>query len=77
MGNIRVNHLLYQYRMYADGLHCFSSSLDGLQDLLNVYSHYVVEHDMVINNDKSVEILFCSKPFALSCMPNCRIWDWQ
>ena len=29
----------------------------------------------VVNNDKSVGILFHSKRFALSCMPNCRIGD--
>ena len=30
---------------------------------------------MVINNDKSVGILFRFKVFALSCLPNCRIGD--
>ena len=68
--NIRVNRL-----MYVDDLCCFSPSLDGLQDLLNVYSHYAVEHDIVVNNDKSEGILFHSIQFALSCMPNCRIGD--
>ena len=70
VGNVSGNHL-----MYADDLCCFSSSMDSLQDLLNVCSHYAVEHDMVINNDKSVETLFRSKRFALSCVPNCRIGD--
>ena len=30
---------------------------------------------MVLNNDKSVEIFFRSKRFALSCIANCRIGD--
>ena len=71
MGNSRVNHLLY-----ANDLCCISTSLDGLQDLLNVCSHYAAEYEIiVINNGRSVEILFRSKRFALSCMPNCHIGD--
>ena len=61
VGNISVNHLLY-----ADDLCCFSQSLDGLQDLLNVCTHYAMEHEMVINNDQSIGILFRSKRLALS-----------
>ena len=68
--NIPVNHLLH-----ADDLCCFSPSLGGLQDLLNVCRHYAVEHVVVIINDKSVGMLFRSKRFALSCMTNRRIGD--
>ena len=70
VANIPVNHLLH-----ADDLCCFSPSLDGLQDLLNVYSHYAVEHGMVIINDKSEGMLFRVKRFASPCMPNRRIGD--
>ena len=47
----------------------------GLKNLLNVCSHYAVKHDMVLNNENSVDIFFRSKRFTLSCMPNSRIGD--
>ena len=40
--NSRLNHIIY-----VDDLCCFSPSLHGLQDLLNVCSNYAVEHDIV------------------------------
>ena len=37
--NSKLNHIIY-----ADDLCCFSPSLDGLQDILNVCSNYAVKH---------------------------------
>ena len=53
LGNSRLNHIIY-----ADDLCCFSPSLDGLQDLLNVCSNYAVEHDITFNCSKSVGVNF-------------------
>ena len=44
LGNSRLNHIIY-----ADDLYCFFSSLDGLQDLLNVCSNYAVEPNITFN----------------------------
>ena len=54
LGNSRLIHIIY-----ADDLCCFSPSLDGLQDLLNVCSNYAVEHDITFNCSKSVGVAYC------------------
>ena len=64
LGNSRHNHIIY-----ADDLCCFSPSLDGLQDLLNVCSNYAVEHNITFNCSKSVGILFLPKYLLLSNLP--------
>ena len=64
LGNSRLNHIIY-----ADDLCCFSPSLDGLQDLLNVCSNYAVEHNITFNCSKSVGVLFLPKYLSLSNLP--------
>ena len=64
LGNSRLNHIIY-----ADDLCCFSPSLDGLQDLLNVCSNYAVEHDITFNCSKSVGVLFLPKYLSISNVP--------
>ena len=64
LGNSRLNHIIY-----ADDLCCFSPSLDGLQDLLNVCSNFAVEHDITFNCSKSVGVLFLPKYLSLSNGP--------
>ena len=64
LGNSRLNHIIY-----ADDLCCFSPSLDGLQDLLNVRYNYAVEHDITFNCCKSVGVLFLPKYLSLSNVP--------
>ena len=61
---MRLNHIIY-----ADDLCCFSPSLDGLQDLLNVCSNYAVEHDITFNCSKSVGVLFLPKYRSISNVP--------
>ena len=55
--------------IYVDDLCCFSPSLDGLQDLLNVCSNYAVEHDITFNCSKSVGVLFPPKYLSISNVP--------
>ena len=64
LGNSRLNHIIY-----ADDLCCFSPSLDGLQDLLNVCSNYAVEHDITFNCSKSVGVLFLPNYLSISNVP--------
>lgn len=52
-GNRLFNHL-----MYADDLVVFSPSTAGLQQLLNICSHYGLEHDIKYNAVKSM-IMIC------------------
>lgn len=65
VGNSKVNHL-----MYADDICCFSSSLDGLQELLNVCDKYAETHEIVFNSKKSLGMLFQSAFFKLSREPH-------
>ena len=59
-----LNHILF-----ADGLCCFSPSLTGLQNLVNVCNAYSCSHDIVFNYRKSVGALFFSENFKLSKPP--------
>ena len=70
LDNSRLNHIIY-----ADDLCCFSPSLDGLQDLVNVCSNYAVEHDITFNCSKSVGELFFPKYLFLSIVPKVFLCD--
>ena len=55
-----LNHILF-----ADDLCCFSPSLTGLQDLVNVCNAYASSHNIVFNYRKSAGVLFSPKNFKL------------
>ena len=59
-----LNHILF-----ADDLSCFSPSLTGLRDIVNVCNAYACSHDTVFNYCKSVGVLFFSENFKLSKPP--------
>ena len=59
-----LNHILF-----ADDLCCFSPSLTGLQDLVNVCNAYASSHDIVFNCRKSGGVLFSPKNFKQSKPP--------
>ena len=66
LGNSRFNHIIY-----ADDLCCFSPSLDGLQDLLNVCSNYAVEHDI------TVHLIVVNQLVYYSCLNTYRFQMFQ
>jgi len=58
VGNMVVNHL-----MFADDICVFSLSISGLQCLLNIYSDYAAEHEITLNCNKTIGVLFCPKKY--------------
>jgi len=56
VGNMVVNHL-----MFADDICMFSSSISGLQCLLNVCGDYVAEHEIAFNCNKQLVFFFAKK----------------
>ena len=57
IGNSLLNHILF-----ADNLCCFSSSLDGLQILVDACSEFAAKNDIIFNCEKSFGVLFA--PFG-------------
>ena len=61
IGDVIINHLLY-----ADDMCIISSSVNGLQKLLNEVYAYCSEHDIIINVNKTKCVYFCdSRPVKI------------
>ena len=56
VGNTRVNHFIY-----ADDICCFSPSLDGLQDILNICNDFAEKHEIIFTCTKSLGVFFRCK----------------
>ena len=56
VGNMVVNHLTF-----ADDICVFSSSIRGLQCLLNICGDYAAKHEITFNCNKTIGVLFCPK----------------
>ena len=64
-----INDSCLNLILFADDLCCFSPSLIGLQNLVDVCNAYASSHDIVFNYRKSAGVLFSSKNFKLSKPP--------
>ena len=64
-----INDSCLNHVSFADDLCCFSPSLTGLQDLINVCNAYASSHDIVFNYRKFAGVLFSPKNFKLSKLP--------
>jgi len=58
VGNMVVNHL-----NFADDICVFSTSISGLQCLLNICGDYAAEHEIIFNCNKTTGVLFCPKKY--------------
>ena len=56
VGNMVVTHL-----MFADDICVFSSSISGLQCLLNICGDYAAEHEIHFNCNKTIGVFFVQK----------------
>ena len=68
IGNTLVNHIIY-----ADDICCFSPSVAGLQDLLNVCDSFFYKNGIVFNSNKSQCMQFLTKSFHLTNVPVIRL----
>ena len=49
--------------MFADDICVFSSSISGLQCLLNICGDYAAEHEIHFNCNKTIGVLYCPKKY--------------
>ena len=68
IGNSLVNHIIY-----ATDVCCFSPSIAGLQDLLDVYDSFSYKNGIVFNSNKSRCMQFPPKSFHLTNVPVVRL----
>ena len=68
IGNTLVNHIIY-----ADDICCFSPSVAGLQDLLDVCDSFSYKNGIVFNRNKSQCMQFLQKSFHLTNVPVVRL----
>jgi len=56
--------------MFADDMCVFSPSISGLQCLLNICGDYAGEHEITLNCNKAIGVLFCPKKYKQSAPSN-------
>ena len=65
VGDDCLNHLIY-----ADDICCFSPSIEGLQELIDVCSDYAHTHEISFNFNKTVGVVFLSKEIKVHSTPS-------
>ena len=65
VGDDCLNHLIY-----ADDICCFSPSIEGLQELIDICSDYVHTHEISFNVKKTVGVVFPSKEIKVYSTPS-------
>ena len=65
MGDDCLNYLIY-----ADDICCFSPSIEGLQELINICSDYAYTHEISFNVKKTVGVVFLSKEIKVYSTPS-------